>query len=203
MVFCFVNTTRSINSFLLALHPYSNKCHLSVEPPAASSSRRCARGVLFGARRRRPRARTPPAVPSRRSAKANRKFRTNSETKPLRTRESAGFRNLAPALFLAASLPCPLDCIPLLHYIILNFEHQIPYAPRAPVSASVQHSSSPARSCDGAANLRAHLGAVEVLLDGVVLLALFGALAERTHGGCEHARGHEARLVAFEAQARG
>ena len=32
-------------------------------------------------------------------------------------------------------------------------------------SASVQHSSSPARSCDGAANLRAHLGAVEVLLD--------------------------------------
>ena len=63
-------------------------------------------------------ARTPPAVPSRRSAKANRKYIcTNSETKPLRTRESAGFRNSAPALFLAASLPCPLDCIqaPIVH----------------------------------------------------------------------------------------
>ena len=54
MVFCFVNTTRSINSFLLALHPYSNKCHLSVEPPAASSSRRCRSRSWCAVRRSTP-----------------------------------------------------------------------------------------------------------------------------------------------------
>ena len=39
-----------------------------------------------------------------------------------RTRENAGFRNPAPALFLAASLPCPLDWFPLLHttYIVAS-----------------------------------------------------------------------------------
>ena len=51
------------------------------------------------ARRRRPRARTPPAVPSRRRAKANRKFRTNSVQSPFERAKAPAFEPRRPPSF--------------------------------------------------------------------------------------------------------
>ena len=83
-------------------------------PPVVGAAAR-ARGVLLGARRRRPRARTPPAVPSRRSAKANRKFAQTPTQSPFERAKAPAFETRRPPSFWPR--PSPVQSSALIFYI--------------------------------------------------------------------------------------